>query len=412
MNLAFTACTRGSSPLARGGLCEETDRWVDIRLIPAGAGRTTTPNAASSAATAHPRWRGEDKFVIGVRQDVTGSSPLARGGRSINRCHRVAVGLIPAGAGRTRGFPRGGWSLGAHPRWRGEDSDLVRTFVVSKGSSPLARGGQAATRPLDRARGLIPAGAGRTLHFTVPASSPRAHPRWRGEDRSRNRSLKSLDGSSPLARGGRVLAGDERGARGLIPAGAGRTRTGPRRCRGHRAHPRWRGEDLAFPWMGSSRPGSSPLARGGHNLRRVNRSSQRLIPAGAGRTCPLVRPCVLTRAHPRWRGEDVKGLSVYGARVGSSPLARGGPGRRCPRDRPRRLIPAGAGRTRHRPRRPRGRPAHPRWRGEDHDLSGRHLPTRGSSPLARGGRGRGSGRRPRPGLIPAGAGRTAVRLAG
>ena len=52
-------------------------------------------------------------------------------------------------------------------------------------------------------------------------------------------------------------------ARGLIPAGAGRTRDALRPYRGCWAHPRWRGADTAWPERVLLWPGSSPLARGG-----------------------------------------------------------------------------------------------------------------------------------------------------
>ena len=398
----------GSSPLARGGrkyICLATD---GVRLIPAGAGRTRGPFLPSWAGTAHPRWRGEDTFLGEPDFPELGSSPLARGGRRRD-VHVIAVpGLIPAGAGRTAGCAGDGLAGGAHPRWRGEDSTPGMRRAAQWGSSPLARGGRGGSHWCPPGSGLIPAGAGRTHdvrggHLAFPA-----HPRWRGEDEPAAVSVSRAKGSSPLARGGHQRCQGPMLLPGLIPAGAGRTTGGFGAGDGPWAHPRWRGEDFKRGLDVLKGWGSSPLARGGRPARELDRVLAGLIPAGAGRTSRLPRRRRRPPAHPRWRGEDTVDEQWQSQAWGSSPLARGGPGRRCPRDRPRRLIPAGAGRTKGPPRRVSRPAAHPRWRGEDDELMSRYKVLRGSSPLARGGHvalavGSSLGR-----LIPAGAGRTYV----
>ena len=72
--------------------------------------------------------------------------------------------------------------------------------------------------------GLIPAGAGRTRSPGGRTPTIRAHPRWRGEDQGKVVKADIKQGSSPLARGGLTGQVVERGLQGLIPAGAGRTR--------------------------------------------------------------------------------------------------------------------------------------------------------------------------------------------
>ena len=91
-----------------------------------------------------------------------GSSPLARGGRAASRAGGTVRGLIPARAGRTphRGaFLTRAW---AHPRSRGADAAVTKVEIYLWGSSPLARGGPAVRSPAPNSRGLIPARAGRT----------------------------------------------------------------------------------------------------------------------------------------------------------------------------------------------------------------------------------------------------------
>ena len=115
---------------------------------------------------------------------LTGSSPLARGGRP-----------------RT-GAPQAVWGSS---RSRGADYRPSRATVHYSGSSPLARGG-----PDHR------------------------------QSRRRRR------GSSPLARGGRTSRRCRPRSRGLIPARAGRTPKAPTRRRGRRAHPARAGRTTRF----------------------------------------------------------------------------------------------------------------------------------------------------------------------
>ena len=377
---------QGSSPLARGGRDCMNPKDVEDRLIPAGAGRTTGAAIAMGVLGAHPRWRGEDVGTRGKCSAGAGSSPLARGGLSWPSLWNLARRLIPAGAGRTPRALASGPCPSAHPRWRGEDGILVDGVMAGRGSSPLARGGRSRGYDHDETDGLIPAGAGRTSSGIRAVRSRTAHPRWRGEDYVSPFGDVFNLGSSPLARGG--PAHPRRPARParLIPAGAGRTPASVSGRGAWPAHPRWRGEDLLLPALSLAGNGSSPLARGGPDEVPDKPSRPRLIPAGAGRTFPRLASFSVMKAHPRWRGEDLGRGRVRRRRGG--------------------LIPAGAGRTGESRCRPGRSPAHPRWRGEDALASLRASASRGSSPLARGGRCLARMSTHRSGLIPAGAGRT------
>ncbi len=91
------------------------------------------------------------------------------------------------------------------------------------GSSPLARGAQAAVAVGDDAPGLIPARAGSTPAPGTASLLRRAHPRSRGEHKLINRAAVRAGGSSPLARGAPTNHADDGSNRGLIPARAGST---------------------------------------------------------------------------------------------------------------------------------------------------------------------------------------------
>ena len=138
--VAYPASSAGSSPLTRGKplACGTPMEWW--RLIPAHAGKTTTPSCSASATSAHPRSRGENRCRDSLRLGLRGSSPLTRGKRVCPEARLVEARLIPAHAGKT---PRVTWRRRrrwAHPRSRGENCRCVAVPRVSLGSSPLTRG--------------------------------------------------------------------------------------------------------------------------------------------------------------------------------------------------------------------------------------------------------------------------------
>ncbi len=295
---------RGSSPLARGGRGRRCQVEVGPRLIPARAGRTCGSAAPSSAPWAHPRSRGADDVSHLRSYAPVGSSPLARGGPALAGVSPDAVGLIPARAGRTGQTAAASAARPAHPRSRGADKDPPARSAMRSGSSPLARGGPAWPAQAAPERRLIPARAGRTEPGRPSASRRAAHPRSRGADHARVTCTLAGRGSSPLARGGldRRRPGGQRA--GLIPARAGRT-IRPRRGRcARRAHPRSRGADRGVVSDREPLEGSSPLARGGQVVAELAAGSTGLIPARAGRTSSRRARARARRAHPRSRGAD------------------------------------------------------------------------------------------------------------
>ena len=259
--------------------------------------------ARTRTGTAHPRWRGEHASTLMHIAPVSGSSPLARGAPAVHHDGLVRPGLIPAGAGSTLFTWATSRVVGAHPRWRGEHPARLLRMESPGGSSPLARGAPFGIGEALGPVGLIPAGAGSTEHWVRDARPGAAHPRWRGEHCMRSLPMVTSAGSSPLARG--ALRGEETHhvQPGLIPAGAGSTGDGERVGRGCRAHPRWRGEHRTKRPMLALPLGSSPLARGALDLLFGISDGGGLIPAGAGSTAPTKRRPPRLRAHPRWRGE-------------------------------------------------------------------------------------------------------------
>ena len=131
---------------------------------------------------------------------------------------------------------------------------------------------------------LIPAGAGKTARRNSEQDRRAAHPRRCGE----NIDLTAVDilsrGSSPQVRGKLLLSLLYSLLARLIPAGAGKT-TEPHRCNsGHAAHPRRCGENTLTLVSQTVRLGSSPQVRGKPVLAWLPYQTNRLIPAGAGKT--------------------------------------------------------------------------------------------------------------------------------
>ena len=149
-------------------------------------------------------------------------------------------------------------------------------------------------------------------------------------------------------------------------------------------HPRSRGVYVPGHRGDPEKPGSSPLARGLHELRDIARQDIRIIPARAGFTPCKPAPGRDDTDHPRSRGVYDCAWVPVAQCLGSSPLARGLPAAAHMSAFPARIIPARAGFTDRR-RRGRRRPGdHPRSRGV-YDRADEECAARaGSSPLARG----------------------------
>ena len=152
----------GSSPLTRGKRQASCVDVLLIGLIPAHAGKTCRGRSPVRRCRAHPRSRGENAAGVPSCDFAAGSSPLTRGKRVPGEKVGYRSGLIPAHAGKTSSPPS--WEPGraAHPRSRGENFLIVNVERKVDGSSPLTRGKHQTDRVRIHSRGLIPAHAGKT----------------------------------------------------------------------------------------------------------------------------------------------------------------------------------------------------------------------------------------------------------
>ena len=109
-----------------------------------------------------------------------------------------------------------------------------------------------------------------------------------------------------------------------------------------------------------------------------------ITPACAGKTSAPVARCGVVADHPRMRGEDLRSRTIRSLRIGSPPHARGRLTRETSRSSPPGITPACAGKTGMRLYPARTTADHPRMRGEDSVTTVPSSSTNGSPPHARG----------------------------
>ena len=169
----------------------------------------------------HPRSRGVYLLQLGADLPGQGSSPLARGLPPAPWIPIRRARIIPARAGFTHEDHLPQAPVADHPRSRGVYAGSRRCRCHPWGSSPLARGL------------LLVAGD--------PHDVLLDHPRSRGVYCLGLAGIDDSEGSSPLARGLRIGLLWRSGGRGIIPARAGFTRRNHARNHRDQDHPRSRG---------------------------------------------------------------------------------------------------------------------------------------------------------------------------
>ena len=277
---------------------------------------------------------------------------------------------------------------------------------LGTGSSPRVRGKRRRPRGGDLARRLIPARAGKTRTGRAPARASRAHPRACGENPRAHRTRPGGHGSSPRVRGKLQTSFSLIIGVRLIPARAGKTRESKAVPAGYWAHPRACGENIDCAYYPHGETGSSPRVRGKRGRCRRRPLHRGLIPARAGKTRAGASTIRRRRAHPRACGENAGNSYEEMSMMGSSPRVRGKQPQRRPTPSPPRLIPARAGKTNTTAFPLEWDRAHPRACGENR-TAGKSLSNRaGSSPRVRGKLGGIPLTCYRIGLIPARAGKT------
>ena len=172
----------GSSPLTRGKpVCLGVPAPI-LRLIPAHAGKTASVRRPIPPTPAHPRSRGENANFLGGVVSSPGSSPLTRGKHGVRARCRVELRLIPAHAGKTEYPATGGQRPPAHPRSRGENFMRGCWQGRCSGSSPLTRGKRKTRWQPTAAKAAHPRSRGENPRFLeIPGKGHGSSPLTRGK---------------------------------------------------------------------------------------------------------------------------------------------------------------------------------------------------------------------------------------
>ena len=159
---AHAADLLGSSPHVRGAHRGHAMSTMTAGIIPACAGSTISVTFSRIDVRDHPRMCGEHRTRYSVHTPFVGSSPHVRG--ALQRLHLafVQIGIIPACAGSTSSLYESCVLVRDHPRMCGEHLREIGQETAQQGSSPHVRGAQVWDGNEFAQTGIIPACAGST----------------------------------------------------------------------------------------------------------------------------------------------------------------------------------------------------------------------------------------------------------
>ena len=153
------------------------------------------------------------------------------------------------------------------------------------------------------------------------------------------------EGSPPRVRGKLVEGANVDTENRITPACAGKTSPVIIFPNCARDHPRVCGENCCQILCGTAAAGSPPRVRGKPTCRRTLSTSARITPACAGKTWRNTLGLRGAQDHPRVCGENSAGLSSQTLSRGSPPRVRGKPDEKDPVVIATRITPACAGKT-------------------------------------------------------------------
>ena len=177
------AVRKGSPPRVRGKENRPCKQLVQVRITPAGAGKSKRGEADISCSKDHPRGCGEKSGHARRLQGRRGSPPRVRGkevfhesgvqcGGSpprvrgkvrIRHTELIIDGITPAGAGKSRCVVHRLLQKRDHPRGCGEKPTAAAPSMLLRGSPPRVRGKGCGGHSCFIKDGITPAGAGKRL---------------------------------------------------------------------------------------------------------------------------------------------------------------------------------------------------------------------------------------------------------
>ena len=228
-----------------------------------------------------------------------------RGKPTLQALHHQFPRITPAGAGKTPACRCCCWHRKDHPRRCGENDIYREPFKRVAGSPPQVRGKPEWIDYMEAYRGITPAGAGKTTSHSIYPHQAQDHPRRCGENSRAMEHRPRYLGSPPQVRGKRELNFYRRKSDRITPAGAGKTRPLVFHHCVKWDHPRRCGENTEVKHSVTSSPGSPPQVRGKPSKSYILPSEPGITPAGAGKTDLFSGSVGFTRDHPRRCGENL-----------------------------------------------------------------------------------------------------------
>ena len=227
----------------RGKLLFLCWRVLGTGITPAGAGKTALAAYGRMLSRDHPRRCGENCIQHPRFRNLGGSPPQVRGKRACIINVMKQLRITPAGAGKT--WERQCSSCGKqdHPRRCGENSMKDLQLGIITGSPPQVRGKQGFPSASCVRRRITPAGAGKTINVDCIESDRKDHPRRCGENLTTKQAYRRTPGSPPQVRGKPFIAVFRFTGKRITPAGAGKTNPDDHRSPQSRDHPRRCGEN-------------------------------------------------------------------------------------------------------------------------------------------------------------------------
>ena len=206
---------------------------------------------------------------------------------------------------------------------RGENPRSPCGTTDCLGSPPHTRGKFKRRNLIKQALGITPACAGKISPDSPERGSGWDHPRMRGENCNFGVIIVLAQGSPPHARGKCHLALTACHQFGITPACAGKIwqKTDPDML--SRDHPRMRGENIMLSERNYRALGSPPHARGKYSRCICPLFQPGITPACAGKIERVYHAVTWHRDHPRMRGENISTHGPHTVRIGSPPHARG-----------------------------------------------------------------------------------------
>ena len=207
-----------------------------------------------------------------------------RGKPELAESARAAIGITPAGAGKTLLFFGGQYVVRDHPRRCGENPLTFLSRLRPMGSPPQVRGKRGRAKPYRATDRITPAGAGKTLSTALYIPFTKDHPRRCGENSAFTVDDELPVGSPPQVRGKPFSDSVAAVNTGITPAGAGKTKRIFGLYGSPTDHPRRCGENSFIIRIFQAKRGSPPQVRGKQFSSLIKINGIRITPAGAGKT--------------------------------------------------------------------------------------------------------------------------------